>query len=264
MGSAEVGEAKLETKHSGSGGLAELLRIVVHALILVFIVRTFFFQSFNIPSGSMIPTLLVGDYLFASKYPYGYSKYSLPLSPNLFSGRIWSGTPKQGDVIVFRLPRDPTQDYIKRLIGLPGDKIQMKAGVLHINDKPVALKQIDDFVGSGSTCNLRKPEIRVARYVETLPNGVVHEILDCGPTAADNTPPYVVPADHYFMMGDNRDNSIDSRFAPEEDGVGYVPAENLVGRADFRFFSVEESGSLLAPWRWPWEFRWSRFFNVIR
>lgn len=264
-----MGEANLEAKDSGNGGLAELIRVIVHALILVFFVRTFLYQSFNIPSGSMIPTLLVGDYLFASKYPYGYSKYSLPLSPNLYSGRIWEGTPKQGDVIVFRLPRDPSQDYIKRLIGLPGDKIQMKGGVLHINDKPVALKKLEDFVGPGATCNIRKPEIRVERLEETLPNGVVHEILNCGPSSADNTAPFEVPAGHYFMMGDNRDNSIDSRFAPdpfdpEKGGVGYVPAENLVGRADFRFFSVEETGSLWAPWRWPWEFRWSRFFNVIR
>src|SRR3954464_15546731 len=149
------------------GGIGETLRVIVHALIIALVIRTFLFQPFNIPSGSMKETLLVGDYLFVSKYSYGYSHYSLPLSPNLFSGRIWSGTPERGDIVVFRLPKDDSTDYIKRVIGLPGDRIQMVDGLLHINGMPVKREQIDDFVETeeGHTT-------RVKRGRETLPEGV--------------------------------------------------------------------------------------------
>jgi signal peptidase I len=156
------------------GGLAETVRVIFHALIIALIIRTFLFQPFNIPSGSMKETLLVGDYLFVSKYSYGYSRYSIPFSPPLFSGRIWSGNPARGDVVVFRLPKDDSTDYIKRVIGLPGDRIQMIDGLLHINGEPVKLERIEDFIdneGGGRTA-------RVKRWRETLPNGVSYTTLD--------------------------------------------------------------------------------------
>ena len=243
------------------GSLVDTLWVIVHALILAFVVRVFLYQPFNIPSGSMIPTLLVGDYLFVSKFSYGYSKHSFPWSPNLFSGRFLSSEPERGDVAVFKLPRDNTTDYIKRVVGLPGDRIQMIRGVLHINGKAVEMRRVEDFVGPPSTCNvLRNGNITVARYIETLPNGVQHELLDCRPGAegADDTAVFEVPPAHYFMMGDNRDNSADSRF-----DVGFVPRENLIGRADIMFFSIAETASFFAPWRWPFEIRWARFFNLI-
>ncbi len=199
------------------GGIAETIRVIIHALIIALVIRTFLFQPFNIPSGSMKETLLVGDYLFVSKYSYGYSHYSLPLSPNLFSGRIWSGTPERGDIVVFRLPKDDTTDYIKRVIGLPGDRIQMVEGVLHINGVAVKRERIDDFIeteeGSRTT--------RIKRWRETLPNGVSYTTLDLIDNGFyDNTKEYEVPPGQYFMMGDNRDNSTDSRV---ESAVGYVP-----------------------------------------
>jgi signal peptidase I len=251
-------EANANSKDSTGSGFMDTVRVVIHALILAFIVRIFFFQPFNIPSGSMIPTLLVGDYLFVSKFSYGYSKYSLPFSPNLFEGRIWGAEPKRGDVAVFKLPRDNETDYIKRVVGLPGDRIQMIRGVLHINGQPVERRRIDDF-----TAQENGRISRLARYVETLPNGVSYETLDIvRGSEADDTPLFEVPAGHYFMMGDNRDNSTDSRFMGPN-GVGFVPHENLIGRAEVIFFSIGEDASLFRPWEWPLEIRWGRFFDLI-
>jgi len=238
-------------------GVKDTIRVVIHALILALLVRIFLFQPFNIPSGSMIPTLLVGDYLFVSKYSYGYSRYSFPFGPNLFSGRIWAKEPERGDVVVFKLPRDNETDYIKRVIGLPGDEIQMTHGVLHINGEAVKKERVDDFVMHDPSGRER----HMTRYMETLPNGVTYPVLDLvNEGIGDNTDVYKVPENHFFMMGDNRDNSTDSRFLSE---VGYVPFENLVGRAQIIFFSIDEDASFWQLWKWPTDVRWSRILEVV-
>jgi signal peptidase I len=239
------------------GSVKDTVRVVIHALILALIVRVFLFQPFNIPSGSMIPTLLVGDYLFVAKYSYGYSRYSFPFGPDLFSGRIWATEPERGDVVVFKLPRDNETDYIKRVIGLPGDEIQMLHGVLNINGQAVPKERIDDFIQVDSAGR----EHKVPRYRETLPNGVSYPVLDLTQDSiGDNTEVYKVPEAHFFMMGDNRDNSTDSRFLSE---VGFVPFENLVGKAKLIFFSIDNDASFLQVWRWPESVRWSRIFDVV-
>ena len=240
------------------GGFAETVRVVFHALIIALVIRTFLFQPFNIPSGSMIPTLLVGDYLFVSKYSYGYTHYSLPFSPDVFSGRVPSSwKPQRGDVVVFRLPKDDSIDYIKRVIGLPGDKIQMIDGVLNINGTPVPRQRIDDFITDDDGVTQR-----VKQFRETLPNGVSYNTLDLTDNGFyDNTPVYTVPPGDYFMMGDNRDNSTDSRVLS---AVGYVPYENIIGRAQIIFFSIRDGAHAWEAWRWPWTVRWNRLFTLVR
>jgi signal peptidase I len=246
-----------ESKKSGEGGAMEIVRVFIHALILAFLVRTFLYQPFNIPSGSMKSTLLVGDYLFVSKFSYGYSKYSLPFSPSLFSGRIWSDTPERGDVAVFKLPTDNSTDYIKRVIGLPGDRIQVVDGVLHINGDAVKREKTTDFTETDNAGNVR----RIQRYEETLPNGITYDTLDIySASFGDNTREYVVPDGHYFMMGDNRDNSTDSRFLSD---VGSVPLENFVGRAEVIFFSIDGSARFWQVWKWPTSIRWGRLFDGV-
>ncbi|HXP77681.1 MAG TPA: signal peptidase I [Stellaceae bacterium] len=262
---------KAQTK--AEGGLRETVRTIVYAVLIAFVVRTFLYEPFNIPSGSMESTLLVGDYLFVSKYSYGYSRYSLPFGPPIFYGRILARQPQRGDVVVFKQPEHPSVDFIKRLVGLPGDHIQVIGGTLYIND--VAAKR-------SYTGRYLDPENRTERqqYEEVLPNGVKHTILlegletkppprDCPVNKftetrveAENTCPFVVPPDTYFMMGDNRDNSADSRVA--NSGVGFVPAENLVGRAEFIFFSTDGSAAWWEVWKWPLAIRYSRLFSAIR
>jgi signal peptidase I len=247
-------------------GLGETVRVIVHALLIALVIRTFLFQPFNIPSGSMKATLLVGDYLFVSKYSYGYSHYSIPLSPPLFTGRIFGSEPNRGDIVVFRLPKDDSVDFIKRVIGLPGDRIQVRDGLLYINDKPVERERLSDYVGEQDPCGPSDATVRlkqgVKRWKETLPNGVSYETLDCVDKGFyDNTAVYTVPPGHFFMMGDNRDNSTDSRVQSE---VGYVPLENIVGRAQMIFFSVDEGEHAWMFWRWPWTVRWNRLFKIVR
>ncbi|SRR6266404_3290839 len=248
----------------------DFAKTVIWAGVIAILIRTFFYEPFNIPSKSMVPTLLVGDYLFVSKTSFGYSRYSFPLSLIPFDGRIWNGEPKRGDVIVFRPPGEIDTDFIKRLIGLPGDRVQVREGRLYINGDLVPRQEIEDYVDP------EEPRCPCKQYLETLPGGVVHHIVESSGDIGgyDNTPVYVVPPDHYFMMGDNRDNSNDSRgFAdnrppsslqPTDEitaqnadligPVGFVPKQNLIGPAKLLFFS----------WTKPFQIRWSRLFNLVK
>ena len=238
-----------------SGGIGETISVLVQALLIALVIRTVLFQPFSIPSGSMRPTLLEGDYLFTSKFSYGYSRYSIPFGPPLFKGRIWNGTPERGDIAVFKLPSNTRIDYIKRVIGLPGDRVQMIAGVLNINGEPVKREQ-QDSINNPDVTEVNRP---VEVYKETLPNGVTYNTLDISPNSiGDDTREFVVPAEHYFMMGDNRDNSVDSRF-----NVGFVPVENFVGKANYIFFSVSDEASPLEIWRWPSVVRFGRLFTNV-
>ncbi len=227
------------------------------ALLVALVIRSLLFQPFNIPSGSMMGTLLVGDYLFVSKFTYGYSRYSLPFGFIPFSGRVMGRVPERGDVVVFKLPSDNQTDYIKRVVGLPGDRIQVRGGILHINDVAVPRERVEDF-----PYELRNGDIRyVPQYRETMPNGAEYLTLDSTPNGAvDNTGVYEVPEGHLFMMGDNRDSSQDSRFLG---AVGYVPVENVVGRAEIKFFSTDQSAGVWEVWRWPTATRWGRIFEGV-
>ncbi|MEE9544398.1 MAG: signal peptidase I [Rhodospirillales bacterium] len=240
---------------SSSHGIKETIKTIIYAVLIALAIRTIAYEPFNIPSGSMIPTLLVGDYLFVSKFSFGYSRHSLPFSLPLIPGRIFFSEPERGDVVVFKLPLDNKTDYIKRIIGLPGDRVQLVGGILNINGEQVKRERTEDYVVRNRNGNIR----RVSRYIETLPNGRRHYILevsDRGPY--DNTDVYIVPAGHYFAMGDNRDRSRDSRFLND---VGFVPMKNLVGRAEFLFFSVD--GEVWEIWKWADSVRFERLFQGI-
>jgi len=259
---------KVASKKKASGGVLETVKTVVYAVLIALVVRSVAYEPFNIPSGSMIPTLLVGDYLFVSKFSYGYSRYSLPFGLPLFSGRIYlpfSHMPQRGDVTVFKLPTDPSVDYIKRIVGLPGDHIQMRHGELYINDQLVP-RRPDPSCRNEGAFDSEIPLAMQQGYMESLPRGpgktpVEHCIIKRGNDGMlDNTQVFDVPPGDYFMMGDNRDNSQDSRVLS---AVGYVPAQNLVGKAQFLFFSTNGSAHWWEIWRWPFAIRYRRLFHGV-
>jgi signal peptidase I len=239
-------------------GKGDFFKTLMVAILIALVIRTFFYEPFNIPSGSMLPTLEIGDYLFVSKMSYGYSKASLPLGIIQFDGRVFETAPEQGDVIVFKLPSNPKIDYIKRLVGLPGDKIQVIKGRLYINNALIPREMI-------GLKRVPKPEggyENLTQYIETLPNGMRHYIYEESDfEPLDNTEEFVVPEGHYFFMGDNRDNSQDSRV---QSLVGYVPNDNLVGRADILFFSIDDTASIGKPWSWFAAIRYDRLFDRIK
>ena len=257
------------------GGMGELARFLLLLFVFALIFRSFLLAPFMIPSGSMLPKMMIGDYLFVAKWPYGYSRYSLPFGLIDFDGRVPAGNPERGDVIVFRHPGGGEDDLVKRLIGLPGDRIQMIGGIVHLNGKPLPKVRIADYlmpITPNSPCRYVEQEsartvtdekgqrfCSYPRFRETLPGGRSYEVLDQledGP--ADNTEVYTVPAGNYFMMGDNRDDSEDSRFPREVGGVGYLPADYLIGRALIDFFSTDGSAVWAKPWTWFSAARWER------
>jgi len=255
-----------DNKPAEKNALWETIVVLFQAFLLAAVIRTVLLQPFTIPSGSMMPTLLVGDYLLVNKFSYGYSRYSLPVyNPDWFKGRLFGGEPKRGDVVVFRFPPDPSIDYIKRVIGLPGDQIQMRNDVLYINNQPVPrtaegtfTSDDEDNGGVGVQFSQEKLD-SVPVFREKFDNGVTFQTLDQTQIGeGDNTKVFTVPPKHYFMMGDNRDNSADSRFQ-----VGFVPEENLVGRASFIIFSLSHQTSFLQIWKWPANLRYNRFFKGI-
>lgn len=230
------------------------VKTIVYAVLLALLLRSFFMQPFSIPSRSMVPSLLVGDYLFVTKYSYGYSRYSFPLSLPLFKGRLFDHEPTRGDIVVFRHPRQPNVDYIKRVIGLPGDQIQVVDGRLYINRKAVLRKQAGQYLYDAGSRTVAVPQ-----FQETLDSGKVFNTIDVASLPiADDTPVFEVPADHYFFMGDNRDNSQDSRF-PE---LGFVHKDYLIGHAAFIFFSLNDA-HFWEIWKWPKAIRGDRLFKKI-
>lgn len=254
MGETEKTKASLVARTSDK--MDETVRTFFIAALIALLIRAFLFEPFNIPSSSMVPGLLVGDYLFVSKYAYGYSSRSSLFGLLPISGRFMAKEPKRGDVVVFKVPTDNRTDYIKRLVGLPGDNIQMKNGLLYINGVAVQRRKLAEQVAADEV----KPRRGSSDYLETFPDGNEHVIREDGDDyRLDNTDVFTVPPDHYFFMGDNRDNSQDSRTPT----VGFVPAENLVGRAEVLFFSLGDDTSFWQIWRWPTALRLNRFFMKI-
>ena len=257
-------------KYNKGGGIVEFVKTILYALLLAGIIRTLLFQPFWIPSGSMKPTLLVGDFIFVNKFSYGYSRYSCPFSICPINDRLFGRSPKRGDVVVFRHPVNG-KDFVKRLIGMPGDLISLNEGELLINNKKVKYTMLKDFVEVksqqgplasiprcanspvplGSNCNK-------SHFLEELPNGISHSILNIGSSFGDNTPNFTVPEESYFFLGDNRDNSLDSRFGVSSGGVGFVPAKYLIGRVDKIIFS-SAGKSMFFFWSW----RIDRFFRSV-
>jgi signal peptidase I len=244
-------------RSGGGGETFEIIKTIFYALLIAFVLRVLLFQPFTIPSASMEPNLYEGDYIVVSKWSYGYSKHAIPFSPPLFEGRLFAREPHRGDIVVFKLPRDNKTDYIKRLMGLPGDRLQMINNVLHINGEPVR----DVVISDQDAANMYG--MPVIKMRETLPEGRTITVQDFGPgNAADDTVVFEVPQGYYFMIGDNRDNSLDSRF-DQSTGVGLVPAENLIGKAEIILFSWSPGASLWNPVSWFSKVRPSRFFTVL-
>ena len=237
-------------------GVLETLKTIVYAVLIALLIRSLFFEPFRIPSGSMYPTLEVGDYLFVSKYTYGYSKHSFPFSLAPIKGRLFAKTPERGDIVVFKYPKDNRTDFIKRIIGLPGDTIQVSRGRLYINDKLVERQSVGKYILKEYVV---RPE-QYEEYTEVLPEGFTHRILEISDyeSKVDNTAKMTVPEGHYFVMGDNRDRSDDSRIH-----VGFVPEENLIGKARFLFFSHNDKGKWYKPWTWPKAIRYSKIFKTL-
>ena len=255
-------------------GLKETTRFLLILFIGALILRSFIVAPFTIPSGSMLPRMMIGDYLFVAKWPYGYSRYSFPFGLIDFDGRIFADRPERGDVVVFRYPGGKDEDYVKRLIGLPGDIVAVRGGVVFINGEEIPRTRVGDFlmpISKNSPCRYIAPQgerivvdesgerfCAYPRYRETLPNGRSYYVLDQTLGPGDTLEPVMVPEGHYFMMGDNRDDSLDSRFPVVAGGVGMLPAENLVGRALITFFSTDGSADYLKPWTWFSAARWER------
>ncbi|MHB8528706.1 MAG: signal peptidase I [Caulobacteraceae bacterium] len=284
MSKANSAAAATEHKQGAVKETIEIVKTVVYALLIALVIRTLLFQPYTIPSASMEPNLYQGDYIIVSKWSYGYSRHSLIFSPPIFKGRIFFHPPTRGDIIVFKLPRDGRTDYIKRLIGLPGDRIQMRAGSLYINGKLIP----EQVIGSAMGTHPGEFQAPVTLLRETNPEGRSYAIQDVSKhEEADNTGVYIVPPHCYFMMGDNRDNSADSRFdpglAPEDSrlggcgwdsrldaalnsdtGVGFVPEENLVGKAQIIMLSWTDKASIFKPWTWVTQLRPQRFFNLLK
>ncbi len=247
-------------KKSAAEEVVEIIKTVFYALLIALVLRVVLFQPFTIPSASMEPTLLQGDYIIVSKYSYGYSRHSIPFSPPIITGRLFERTPQRGDIIVFKLPRDGHTDYIKRVVGLPGDRIQVTDGALQVNGKPVARKELGVAAVETDFGFTRQ----AMRYRETQ-GSHSYTTYDFGPDSdVDNTGVFIVPEGHYFFMGDNRDNSLDSRVPPELQGVGMVPAENLVGKAQIILLSWHREAALFKPWTWVTKARPSRFFRILK
>lgn len=249
----------------------DFLVFLAKLALFMFILRSFIIAPFSIPSESMQPRLLVGDYLIVGKWSYGYSRHSLPYSIPLIPEQILPHLPERGDVVVFKAPPSDRQDYIKRVIGLPGDRIQMRSGQLFLNGRAIPKMRVPDMVVPVSpNTHCIAPEFErtdpagqlschYPRYREVLPNGRSYYVLDLAESVADTTEVYTVPQGHVFMMGDNRDNSLDSRFPAEIGaGIGFVPVQNLVGRALFSVFSTDGSAHWLLPWTWFTAARWTR------
>ena len=269
--SAPAQEAPVKKK---GGGIGETARFLLILFVIAVVFRSFVLAPFSIPSGSMLPRMMIGDYLFVAKWPYGFSRYSFPFGLTSFDGRIMGSTAERGDVVVFRYPGGGDDDYVKRVIGLPGDQVQMRGGVLFLNGVAVPKVRIADYLmplSPNSPCRTIDPtaarivanpqgerSCAYARYRETLPGGRSYEVLDQIDGVADDTQVYVVPEGHYFVMGDNRDDSEDSRFPRDVGGVGFLPEENLIGRALITFFSTDGSASWIKPWTWFSAARWER------
>ena len=251
----------------------ETLRFFLILFVVAVAIRSLLFAPFSIPSGSMLPNLMIGDYLFVSKWPYGYSRYSFPFGIASFDGRVMEGLPERGDIVVFRYPGPEDEDYVKRVIGLPGDTIEVQGGALILNGEPVPRQRVADYlvpVSPNSPCRPAgatrqiggedgPPACAYPRFRETLPGGRSFEVLDqVDDGAGDEMEPVIVPEGHVFVMGDNRDDSLDSRFPIGEGGVGFLPVDHLLGRAAIAFWSTDGSAEWLKPWTWFSAARWNR------
>ena len=259
--SQNVQSAEAPDKNGALKEIVEIVKTVLYALAIALVLRILLFQPFTIPSASMEPNLYEGDYIVVSKFSYGYSRHSIPFSPPLFNGRVLERKAKRGDIVVFKLPLDNRTDYVKRVIGLPGDRVQMRDGLLYVNDALVERQELSPVKSELPGGLVRD----VTRFEERLESGksfvTQDDRLD---SELDNTEVFIVPEGHYFVMGDNRDNSSDSRVPPANSGVGYVPAENLVGKAQIILLSWKPQASIFKPWTWIIDARPSRFFKVLK